>query len=279
MTQVLNQLDDLTAHQIAAASNELSDQARVRLRVPQPGVRHLLDSAGGYGQLSLPEATLELASVDDTSAAQLLHAATEIAGTDLLVWVRNQPLQDAPDDPLVAALLARGARPERMLWQLRRHGGPVPEHPLPAGFTVRSFQVGHDEHRWLQVNAAAFADHPEQSRMTMADLRARQAEPWFDPQGFLLAERDGQLLGFHWTKVHPGPPPVGEVYVLGVAPAAQGSGLGRALLAAGLRLLTDRGLNEVMLYVDDGNRGALTMYERVGFHKSRVDVEYLLPAS
>lgn len=278
MTRVLNQLDDVTAHQIADTRNELSDQARVRLRVPLPGVRHLLDSAGGYGQLSLPEATLELAPTDGASADRLLHAATQVAGTDLLVWARNQPLQGSSNDPLVAALLARRARPERTLWQLRRTGGPVPERPLPAGFAVRGFEVGQDEQPWLQVNAAAFADHPEQSAMTLADLRARQAEPWFDPKGFLLAERDGELLGFHWTKVHAGPPPVGEVYVLGVAPAAQGTGLGSALFAAGLQLLADRGLSEFMLYVDDDNRGALTMYERAGFRKSRVDVEYLLPA-
>src|SRR5690606_10535850 len=116
---------------------------------------------------------------------------------------------------------------------------------LPAGVRLRPFRPGADEPAWRSLNARAFADHPEQGRWTLADLRLRMAEPWFDPAGFLLAERetDGRLLGFHWTKVHAKDPsstggepaPIGEVYVLGVDPQAQGLGLGRALTLAGLR--------------------------------------------
>ena len=57
--------------------------------------------------------------------------------------------------------------------------------------------------------------------MTRADLDERMAEPWFDPAGFFLAERDGELLGFHWTKVHPDPA-LGEVYVVGHRPGRAG---------------------------------------------------------
>ena len=93
---------------------------------------------------------------------------------------------------------------------------------------------GADEDAWLAVNAAAFAGHSEQGRWTRADLLAREAEPWFDPAGFLLAERENVLLGFHWTKVHADG--MGEVYVLGVDPAAHGLGLGSALLDPRARL-------------------------------------------
>lgn len=119
--------------------------------------------------------------------------------------------------------------------------------------------------------------------MTLADLQARMAESWFDPAGFLLAvDRAGQILGFHWTKVHPGTasqPELGEVYVVGISPSAQGSGLGKALTLAGINYLRQRGLAEIMLYVDADNTAAVALYRKLGFNTWDVDVMYgLLPA-
>jgi mycothiol synthase len=127
------------------------------------------------------------------------------------------------------------------------------------------------------VNAAAFASHAEQGRWSQRDLAARIAEPWFDATGFLLAVRDGELLGYHWTKIHPDG--LGEVYVLGTAPSAQKLGLGRALLVRGLHYLADRGCPDVLLYVDGDNTGARRLYERSGFTEYDVDVQWRLPAS
>jgi mycothiol synthase len=101
------------------------------------------------------------------------------------------------------------------------------------------------------------------------------AEPWFDPSGFLLADRAGELLGFHWTKVHGDG--LGEVYVLGVAPSAQGLGLGDSLLVRGLRHLADRGCPAVLLYVDGDNPAALRLYGKVGFRSFDLDVQWAVP--
>ncbi|MEV6799579.1 mycothiol synthase [Micromonospora rifamycinica] len=187
------------------------------------------------------------------------------------------------DHPSAAALAVDlGLTRSRVLWQFRRPlAEPAPAPRLPAGVTLRSFRPGEDDAAWLALNARAFAEHPEQGRWTIDDLRTRLAEPWFDPAGFLLAldPSDGRLLGFHWTKVHerPGSARIGEVYVVGVDPAAHGGGLGRALTTAGLAYLRDRrGLDRVMLYVDESNTAAVSLYERLGFARWCGHVNYHL---
>jgi mycothiol synthase len=181
-----------------------------------------------------------------------------------------------------AAALAWGSKLTRIraLSQLRMPlaGVPVAEPVFPEGVTVRTFVPGKDEAAWLGVNQRAFAHHPEQGSWTIKDLRLREAEPWFDPNGFFLAERDGRLIGFHWTKVHEAGGddggPIGEVYVVGVDPGQQGGGLGRALTLAGLAYLRDRDLANVLLYVDDDNTAAVRMYTGLGFGRWSTDVMY-----
>jgi mycothiol synthase len=173
-----------------------------------------------------------------------------------------------------------------VLLQMRRDLAGVDADPgpaLPEGVRVLPFRPGRDEESWLRVNARAFAWHPEQGRWTPEDLRLREAEPWFDPAGFLLAWRGdpdagGTLLGFHWTKVHPpgdaGDEAVGEIYVLGVDPDAQGLRLGRALTDLGLAHLRGRQLKQVLLYVDEDNTAAVRLYEGRGFARFSVDVSW-----
>lgn len=171
-----------------------------------------------------------------------------------------------------AARLAEAFGFERVrdLWVMRRSLDDLPELPAPPGeVRVRAFEVGRDEDAFLALNAEAFAHHPEQGRMTRADLDDRMGEAWFDPDGFFVAESvqhdPGRLVGFHWTKVHDGPARTGEVYVVGVSPSTQGSGLGRLLTLTGLHHLAGRGLDEVLLYVESDNDPAVAVYSRLGF--------------
>ena len=155
---------------------------------------------------------------------------------------------------------------------------------LPAGFTARAFEPGRDDQAWLATNAAAFAHHPEQGRLTLADLADRMAQPWFDPAGFILVEAQAspdRVAAFHWTKVDPDQRSsvdpsrtAGEVYVVGVHPAYQGRGLGRPVTALGLAHLAGLGLPEVVLYVDGDNQAAIRTYTGLGFRSIMVDVMY-----
>ena len=68
--------------------------------------------------------------------------------------------------------------------------------------------------------------------------------------------------------------PVGEIYVVGVDPGAQGLGLGGALTRLGIAHLADRGLRRVILYTDGDNTVAIRTYTRVGFERTGVDVQF-----
>lgn len=167
----------------------------------------------------------------------------------------------------------------RDLLQLRR-SLPVPtDHPArrrAATVVTRPFEAdpqGRDRRAWIRANNRAFADHPDQGRETEDTLDARLGEPWFDAAGFLLADdpdRPGELAGSCWTKVHPAAgaePALGEIYVIGVDPSQQGSGLGAALVLAGLDHLGARGLGVASLYVEADNHPALALYDRLGFER------------
>ena len=206
----------------------------------------------------------------------LSHAFGIIAnegGGHVHLWVpKPQPLHDE-------VARAVGLRAGRELLQMRR--------PLPTGLSfdleTRAFVPGQDDAAWLEVNNRAFRWHPEQGGWDLDTLRARQREPWFDPAGFLLHERDGRLAGFCWKKIHEEHDPrLGEIYVIAVDPDFQGLGLGRSLVLAGLDSLSSRGTPLGMLYVDAANTAAVSLYEALGFEVDHLDRAYttdVTPAS
>ncbi|MER7827135.1 mycothiol synthase [Streptomyces sp. NPDC096097] len=288
-------LDELTEEQASAVldliedaartdgTTAVSEQGRLQLRGgPREGIRHFLLTEGGrlsaYGQLE------DTDPVEAPAAELVVHPALRgrghgrAMGTALLAASGKRLRVWAHGGKSAARHLAQvlGLTLFRELRQLRRpltEGDPLPEPVLPPGVTVRTFVPGADDTAWLTANAAAFAHHPEQGSLTQRDLDDRIAQPWFDPKGFFLAERDGQLVGFHWTKIHTAEQ-LGEVYVVGVRPGAQGGGLGKALTAIGLRHLAAQGLPTAMLYVDADNPAALAVYEGLGFTTHEVDLMY-----
>ncbi|WP_351229919.1 mycothiol synthase [Streptomyces sp. NPDC002133] len=277
--------DVLRLLSVAASADGMqavSEQGRLQLRHGRrEGVRHFLLTVGGelrgYAQLE------DTDPVEAPAAELVVHpghrgrghgralgnALLAASGKRLRVWAHGGKSAARHLSQVLGLTLFRELR------QLRRSLSPldIPEPALPEGVTIRTFIPGQDDAAWLAVNAAAFAHHPEQGSITQRDLDDRKEEPWFDPKGFFLAERAGEIVGFHWTKVH-AEEQLGEVYVIGIRPDAQGTGLGKALTAVGLRHLAAEGVPTAMLYVDADNPAALRVYEQLGFLTHEVDLMY-----
>jgi mycothiol synthase len=257
-------------------------------------VQHLLayadDTLAGYAQITVvdEEASAELVVDPDHrrhGIGRALLDAVAVQAPGVRVWAHGNLT------PARALAASAGWEVARELHKMARPLSADDLAPdrvaLPDGFWARTFEPGRDEQAWLDTNAAAFAHHPEQGRLGLADLAERMGQDWFDPEGLIIVETreaPGRVAAFHWTKVDPEQRSsldptrtAGEVYVVAVHPAYQGRGLGRPVTALGLAHLARLGLPEVVLYVDGDNRAATRTYTGLGFRSIMVDVMYSHP--
>lgn len=248
--------------------------------------RHLLafdgDTVVGYLNLGseMAEAVVHPDARRRGFGTELIRAGLAEGGPPTRIWAHGNL---APAQALASTL---GLHPVRELLQMRRPLSDLPSGASEATGTtavagkheVRTYTGPEDDAELLRVNNAAFSWHPEQGGWTEADIDERRAESWFDPAGLFLAFEGPKLLGFHWTKVHSRD--LGEVYVVGVDPDAQGRGLGAELTLLGLHHLAARLGPEadVTLYVEGNNTAAVKTYRRLGFVVHSVDVAYAAPA-
>jgi mycothiol synthase len=265
--QVLREL----AHQRTQHLLTVGDDGRV--------VGYLNLAAGEEDSSGMAELVVHPHSRRRGIAAMMIHAALTKTDGKNRFWAHGTL------EPARSTAWAVGLVPVRELVQMRRSLDGVAEPEVPDGVRIRTYAGSADDAELLRVNNAAFATHPEQGGWTLADLAERRAESWFDPDGLFLAfdDRTDTLLGFHWTKVHPEEAGLGEVYVVGVDPAAQGRGLGGLLTSVGVAFLARRlaaaADPTVMLYVESDNTAALRTYQRLGFSQHSVDTAYARAAN
>ncbi|WP_426245926.1 mycothiol synthase [Nocardioides sp. LHG3406-4] len=265
----LDRIRDVSAAATAADGAEPLDEAMwLALRHDAPGVV-VHEAEGGFALLHDGELAVAVAPDRRGTGVGGRLVAETLSGLEgpVRAWSHG-------GHPAAAALAARhGFARVRDLWVMRRPTDlPLPTRRDLPGVTIRTYR-DEDAGDIVRVNAAAFAHHPEQGSMDAANLATRMAEPWFDAAGLLVATDGDQVLGFHWTKRHS--PTLGEVYVVGIDPSAQGRGLGKALTLAGLEHLAAAGVESVLLYVESDNAPALAVYSGLGFTHADSDTHVM----
>lgn len=238
-----------------------NDQALIEAR---RGEREILTGDGGLALVAEGEA--ELAVWPDKRGlghgrALVTLIADHFGDRSWSAWAHG-------DHPAAAKLAEEfGLRRTRELLQLR---ASVPaDAAVPDA--VRTFR-DDDQDAWLAVNSAAFATHPEQGSITAGDLSDRRGADWHSDENLLVHETDGVIDAFTWLK--PQGEGIVELYAIGVSPGAQGRGLGRLLMDATFGRMRELGAHTAHLYVEGDNTPALELYERFGFTRWAIDVQY-----
>jgi len=196
------------------------------------------------------------------------------------------------DQPAVNALaISFGFEKIRTVLQMSRPLTDIQQLPnlgkeVSKSIIIRSFLPGIDSDAWLSLNNKVFNDHPEQGNWQLSDLNIRLGEEWFDEKGFFLAERNKQIIGSVWTKIHGSKrknseidddePPVGEIYIIAVDSDHLNLGLGDVLLKMGLNNLISKHIKHVFLYVDADNLRAIKFYKKNKFNIISQDYLYKL---
>ncbi|OBJ37067.1 mycothiol synthase [Mycolicibacterium mucogenicum] len=280
----LSAADQTAIRELVAAATAADGVApvgdQVLRELPLDRTRHLLahDSGAVVGYLNLaPDMAEAVVAVDARRrgiGSELIRAGLAAGGPATRIWAHGNL------DAARATAAALGLTAVRELWQMRRSLSALPALTDVPGVRLTTYPGPEVDAELLRVNNAAFHWHPEQGGWTQAEVDERRGESWFDPAGLFLAyDADDlageRLLGFHWTKIHPGCG-LGEVYVVGVGPDAQGRGLGALLTLAGLHYLADRLGTDgtVLLYVEADNTAAVKTYRRLGFELYSADVAY-----
>ena len=221
---------------------------------------------------------------EDLGRFRILHAIEPAAYEPMVHWV----VQRAPGDVShVFAFLPEGAEAAGVLTEVgfaptryavileRAPVGGSDAHlaaDVPSGVMIRPACVG-DAAAWADVANAAFCGYPGRYDMTEERAAALLGDERVVPAGSLLAVREGRPIGLVsvWRDEAPGTR-IAEIASLAVVPDAQGLGIGRALLRAGVARARDTGYDRVSLSTSTTNAPALSLYTSEGFEVVEVRV-------
>ncbi len=138
---------------------------------------------------------------------------------------------------------------------------PLPEAPLPTGFSVRAVGGPQEWQRRVDLHRAAF--HP--SRVTLPAYRHLRATPPYRPDLDLVAVAPNGDFVAYCLLWYDERTRVGAYEPVGAHPDWRRLGVTRATLAEGLRRLRALGAERATVLTSDENIPAIRLYESIGF--------------
>ena len=179
------------------------------------------------------------------------------------------------NDALQRLLASEGFEIVKQYWQMRWQGDSAPSVRLPSGFAARSLQRGEDEAALTFLQNTAFGENWGFSPNTVEQISARVEQNIGGPESILFITDEGKPAAYNWTMFSvDGANPSGVISMTGVHPNYRGRGLGRAVVAAGIAYLVDRGAAHVDLEVDSDNTPARELYLKLGFRRVSKTIWY-----
>lgn len=206
--------------------------------------------------------TAELESAILSWAGARLKAESADRGSQLPFYVSARE----GDSARIAAIEKAGftREPWGYVHLVRDLTQPIPAHDVPSGFVVRSLAGEREVDAYVAAHRAAFGS----ANMTADWRRATLLDPRYAPELDLVAiAPDGTLAGFCvcWITPSINGRRIAQVEPLGILPAHQRRGLGRALLLEGLRRAKALGAAQMEVNAESDNAASRGAYEAVGF--------------
>jgi GNAT superfamily N-acetyltransferase len=152
----------------------------------------------------------------------------------------------------------------KRVWMVRNDLDNLPHFDLPAGFSIRWYQPGDEEH-WLRIHLLADKFNKFSSSTFFEIFGHNQTELASRICYLLDAKQNPVGTATAWFDNNFEGQPFGRIHWVAIVPNLQGHGAGKGLVSAICTRLTELGHQRAYLRSSTGRLPAINLYLKFGF--------------